>query len=138
MSNFWVLLTGVKDQVRTFMNPLIEAFESEPVVELHLIEPPVPDNLISSMPVDTRPTFADPDYNAEEWGSPEDAREALSNVAYTETDPTPVNAVYNPEPVSEPVIDLVEGGSRHLVSKRGRYQPRCLRTGTIRWRTLTS
>ena len=119
MSNFWVLLTGVKDHVRTFMNPLIEAFESEPVVELHLVEPPVPDNLISSMPMDDRPTFADPDYNPAEWGSPEDAREALSNVAYTETDPVPVNATYNPATVSEPVIDLAEGGGSGTWSANG-------------------
>ena len=87
------------------------------------------DHIISDMPMDDRPVLQDPDYNPDEWQSPEDAQDALNATTTVESDPAPVNAAYNPEPQTEP-ISIVEGIPE--IGQTGGCRPPCSRTATTR------
>ena len=118
MPDLWVWFDKIGDNVRSFMNPLLEVLQSEPVVEIQMQEARQVEELVHAMPMDdvtefaSRPVLADPDYVAADWDTHAEAQQAIDNMTTVETDPTPVNGTYNPEPqlevitVEDGVIDL--------------------------------
>ena len=114
MPDLWVWMDKLSDNVRSFMNPLLEVLQAEPVVEIQMQEARQVEQLIHAMPMDdvsefaSRPTLSDPDYVPDEFDTHEEAQEAIDNMTTVESEPTRVNAPYNPKPQTE-VITVEDG-----------------------------
>ena len=77
----------------TFVNPLMEAFEEDPPVQMELVPAHQFDNIIGQMPMDDRPMLYDPDYVAEP--------SQYTDVRYVETPVQQSGLGYVPESITE-------------------------------------